>query len=93
MSTERKKVKDKEYCWFDFYGKIDNIISYLQESKEKGWEGIDYECDYDNTKQYYLYKTRLETDEEYNLRMSEEQSWKEYRRKQYEQLKKEFEND
>ncbi len=91
MNTERKKIKEKELCWFDFYGKLDSIISYLQKCKEKGWESIDYEYDYDNQKEYYLYKERLENDEEYNLRMSEEQSWKEYRRKQYEQLKKEFE--
>ncbi len=90
MNTERKKIKEKEYCCC-FSGKIDSIISYLQKCKEKGWESIDYEYDYDNQKEYYLYKERLENDEEYNLRMSEEQSWKEYRRKQYEQLKKEFE--
>jgi hypothetical protein len=91
MNTERKKVKDREYYWGSFYGAIDKIISDLQKCKEEGWEGIDYEYDYDNQKEYYLYKERLETDEEYNLRMSEEKSWKEYRRKQYEQLKKEFE--
>ena len=74
-----------------FYGSIDNIISSLQRYKEQGWEGITYEYDYDNKKEYYVYKERFETDEEYNLRMSEEKSWKEYRLKQYETLKKEFE--
>jgi hypothetical protein len=91
MNTERKKIKEKELCWFDFYGKIDSIISDLQRCKKEGWEGIDYEYDYDNQIEYYVYKERLETDEEYNLRMSEEKFWKEYRRKQYETLKKEFE--
>ena len=74
-----------------FYGSIDNIISSLQRYKEQGWEGITYEYDYDNEKEYYVYKERFETDEEYNLRMEEEQFLKEYRRKQYETLKKEFE--
>ncbi len=91
MNTERKKIKEKEHYWGGFDGSIDVIISNLQKRKEQGWEGITYEYGYDNEKEYYVYKTRLETDEEYNLRMSEEKSWKEYRRRQYEQLKKEFE--
>lgn len=91
MNTERKKIKDKEHYWGDFYGSIDKIISSLQKCKEKGWEGITYEYDRDNQIEYYVYKERLETDEEYNLRMEEEQFLKEYRRKQYETLKKEFE--
>lgn len=91
MNTERKKIKDKEYYWGNFYGPIDEIISNLQKCKEQGWDGLQYEYDGDNQIDYYVYKERLETDEEYNLRMSEEQSWKEYRRRQYEQLKKEFE--
>ena len=91
MNTERKKIKEKENYWGGFYGSIDVIISDLQKCKEKGWEGIDYEYDYANEKEYYVYKERFETDEEYNLRMEEEQFLKEYRRKQYEQLKREFE--
>jgi hypothetical protein len=90
MNTERKLIKEKEYYCGSLDGPIDEIISDLQKCKEGGWEGITYEYDYDNTKEYYVYKTRLETDEEYNLRMSEEESWKEYRRRQYEKLKKEF---
>ena len=90
MNTERIKIKQTEYCWVEFDLPLDILISDLQKCKEGGWEGITYEYDYDNTKEYYVYKTRLETDEEYNLRMSEEESWKEYRRRQYEKLKKEF---
>lgn len=77
-------------------GKIDDIISQLETWKEEGWEGIDVDHYYENTS-YQLYKHRLETDEEYEVRTNDlqkmEQRLKESRRKQYEQLKKEFEND
>jgi hypothetical protein len=62
--------------------------------RKEGWEGIDYDYNYEGGKEYHLYRTRIETDEEYRRRMKEEEQQK---RKscpmQYEKLKKEFGND
>ena len=95
MTTERIKTKEKkEFYWYgDFYGSLDNIIATLQKCKKEGWEGIDYDYDYEVGKEYHLYRTRIETDEEYKKRMKEEEQRKENRRMQYEKLKKEFGND
>lgn len=92
MNTERITTKEKkDFHWYgSFETKIDSIISSLQRCKEDGWEGIDYDYDYDGKKEYYLYRNRIETDEEYEKRMKEEELQKEYRRMQFEQLKKEF---
>jgi hypothetical protein len=94
MTAERLKIKErKDFYWYGvFDGKLDYIISVLQKCKEDGWEGIDYDY-YDGEKEYYVYKTRLETDEEYEKRMELEEQRKENRRIQYEQLKKEFGED
>jgi hypothetical protein len=94
MNTERITIKEKkDFYWYgEFDGSIDKLIFILQKCKEEGWEYIDY--DYSGgEKEYYLYKTRLETDEEYEKRMKHEEQQKENRRKQFEQLKKEFGND
>ncbi len=96
MTAERITIKEsKDFCYYgEFYGSIDKIISTLQRCKEQGWEGIDYDYDYGNGgKDYYVYKTRLENDEEYEKRVKQEEQQKENRRKQYEQLKKEFGED
>jgi hypothetical protein len=95
MTTERIKTQEKkDFYWYgDFSTSIDNLISVLQECKKDGWEGIDYDYDYNGGKEYYLYRTRIETDEEYEKRMKEEEQRKENRRMQYEKLKKEFGND
>ena len=94
MTAERLKIKErKDFYWYGvFDGKLDYIISVLQKCKEDGWEGIDYDYD-DGEKEYYVYKTRLETDEEYEKRMELEEQLKENRRIQYDQLKKEFGED
>ena len=90
----KKQIKQIEYCFLE--GNIDNMISQLQDWKNEGWEGLEVDYFYENTS-YHLHKDRLETDEEYNLRMFQEQRAKEraeaQRRKQYEQLKREFGND
>ena len=87
----KKEIKETKTIYLsDFEGKIDDMISQLQDWKNDGWE-IDDDIFIE------LYKNRLETDEEYNLRMFQEQRAKEraeaQRRKQYEQLKREFGND
>ena len=64
----------------------------LYSFKKDGWEGIDYDyCE--GERKYYLYQTRIENDEEYEKRVKQEEQRKENRRKQYEQLKKEFGED
>jgi hypothetical protein len=89
--TERILVRQVGPAFLE--GNIDDMISQLQDWKNEGWEGIAEE-DYIFIE---LYKNRLETDEEYNLRMFQEQRAKEraeaQRRKQYEELREEFGND
>ena len=94
--TKKQIRKTKTIYLSDFEGKIDDMISQLQDWKNEGWEGLDSDYVYD-VNCYELYRNRLETDEEYNERMSQEKLIKERdeakRRKQYEQLRKEFGND
>lgn len=94
--TKKQIRETKRIDLSDFEAKIDDMISQLQDWKNDGWEGL--ECDYHYESTFYeLYKHRLETDGEYNLRMCHEKLMKEraeaQRRKQYEQLKREFGND
>ena len=85
----KKMITEKDYYIIDFEASIDSVISMLQKSKEEGW--TDITCnDYEDYKKYYLSKERLETDEEYNARIKLEEQNKTYRRKCYEDLKKEF---
>ena len=85
----KKQIKQIEYCFLE--GNIDDMISQLQDWKNEGWEGVD------DAIYIELYKHRLETDREYNHRMSNEKLMKELaeaqRRKQYEKLREEFGND
>lgn len=92
MMTKKQIKETKKIFLSEFEGKIDDMISQLQEWKNEGWEGLDSDCRYDLTF-YELYKHRLETDQEYRMRMYQEELYKENRRKQYEELKKEFGND
>ena len=80
---------EKDDHTIDFEGSIDNVISMLQEYKTEGWTDIvcEYHGDY---KEQYVSRQRLETDKEYNARIKLEEKFKETRRKQYEDLKKEF---
>ena len=100
----RIQVKEAERYWGDFEGSLESIIASLQADLDEGWQGIEteYERDYgdcDLHKVYYLYKHREETDKEYDKRMrllekekSEKIKAKERRRKEYEKLRKEFED-
>lgn len=93
----KKQIRETETIYFsDLEGTFEEVMTKLQNWKNEGWEGL--ECNYHYEGTYYvLYRNRLETDEEYNLRMFQEQRAKERaeakRRKQYEQLKREFGND
>ena len=100
----RIQVKEAERYWGDFEGSLESIIASLQADLDEGWQGIEteYERDYgdcDTHEVYYLYKHREETDKEYDKRMrllekekSEKIKAKERRRKEYEKLRKEFED-
>ena len=96
----RIQVKETERYWGDFEGSLESIIASLQADLDAGWEGI--EDDYEQYSDYpspFLYKHREETDKEYDKRMrllekekSEKIKAKERRRKEYEKLRKEFED-
>jgi hypothetical protein len=82
MDNNMKKMRtERNYHRIDFEKSIDSVISMLQKYKEEGW--TDITCDYygPDDREFHVSKERLETDEEQN---------KTYRRKCYEDLKKEF---
>ena len=103
--TDRIQVKETEKYYGDFEGCLESIISQLKLELDEGWEGIEteYERDYGDCHDHevpYLYKHREETDKEYEKRMkllekekAEKLKAKERRRKEYENLKKEFGDD
>ena len=86
----KKLIKEtKSIDSYSFDGKLESIIDMLQDWKnEGGWEGIVFFNDCD----YQLYKHREETLVEVVRRTQAEEYDKETRRKQYEKLKKEFED-
>ena len=99
--TERIQVKETKRYWGDFEGSLESIISDLQSALNNGWEGIDMEVEQWSQEHEvpYLYKHRPETDKEYAKRMKlleklkeNDLKAKERRRKEYEKLKKEFED-
>ena len=103
MTKQPARIQVKETKSIDSYsfdGKLEDIIEMLQDWKnEDEWEGIEIEYDYENGNSYQLYKHCEETDKEYDKRMrllekekSEKIKAKERRRKEYEKLKKEFED-
>lgn len=94
--TDRKHVQEHEsvmgcYVTHD----ISDFIKKLQKLQSEGWKKVEIDkenYEYDSNDYYYLkvLKTRLETDDEYDKRISRENEWKENRKRAYEQLKKEF---
>ena len=76
---------------YSFEGKLEEIIEMLQDWKEAGWAGIEIDY-YEDGNHYQLYKHREETLVEVVRRTQAEEYDKETRRKQYEKLKKEFED-
>lgn len=64
------------------------IVCYGEDTK------LDIEYDsYDNTINLKAFYKVEETDEEYQERINKENELKEYRRREYEKLKREFENE
>ena len=103
MTKQPARIQVRETKSIDSYsfdGNLEDIIEMLQDWKNEGnWEGVEIEYDYENGNSYQLYKHCEETDKEYDKRMrllekekSEKIKAKERRRKEYEKLRKEFED-
>lgn len=77
-------------------GSIDSAIEFLQRLKSEGWTNLDCESGYDRCGVLRPQKQRLETDEEQIERIKRcelsRKTQEENERKQYEILKKKFEN-
>jgi Asp-tRNA(Asn)/Glu-tRNA(Gln) amidotransferase C subunit len=69
MTTKRIQVKETKEYWGNFVGSFEDIISSLQKCKDIGWEGLEFRYDINYGNEYYLYKHREETDEEYDKRV------------------------
>lgn len=72
---------------------LDNLIQELKDYRDQGWVKWDveaYEYYGDTSIRIELSKQRLETEEGVAARLKREDYCKEMRRKQYENLKKEF---
>lgn len=103
-----KKFVDIQREWdrlrYELDGTVDDVIEMLQQRKDQTPEGctliLSYEKVYDYDNEYnavILYHRRLETDEEYKMRLAQEAEEKENRmrvkRAQLEALKKELGED
>lgn len=95
------KIKVLEEQEIDLAGTIESAISTPQSYKEKGWERIEitktaYPYDRSEYVVCIISKYRSETDDEYETRIEAENITKEAQKKQdlkeYERLKKKFEN-
>ena len=94
MTEPRIKVKETTEVWFEFEGTIDEIISILQECKEKGYEGVDaVSRGYDGAVDYYFYKFREETDKEYEKRLKQLEKEKAEKAKAKERKLKQLKKD
>ena len=94
MTKQPARIQVRETTSVDSYsfeGKLEEIIEMLQDWKEAGWAGIEIDY-YEDGNHYQLYKHREETLVEVVRRTQAEEYDKETRRKQYEKLKKEFED-
>jgi hypothetical protein len=82
----KKTVKKYENCDLD-YKSLEDAIEYLQELSAKFGSSATLSMEeYGATVEY----SREETDDEYRVRLSTDEHHKEFRKRQYEQLKKEF---
>ena len=99
-SKNKIYVREKEWIDTDLFNlTIDELIIELNKYKNQGYVGFDVEEGWEST-DFYIYRYRSETDEEYEERLERvlmneeiELKAKEKRRRQFEKLKKEFEND
>lgn len=79
------------YLNFDGYT-LDQAIENLEGLKENHGEDLFFleYSDWDDVSTLGLFKEELESDAEYDARMSAESKYQEYRKQHYEKLKKEF---
>jgi hypothetical protein len=63
-----KRLEIQETQYIDLEMSIDNAISELNNLKDQGWEGIGYDYDNDGSYEMIVYRTRLETDAEFEKR-------------------------
>jgi len=100
-TPSKKWIRDYDYSMFEveYEQTLDEYMDYIKELINEGWEGIELRPQgYDQSCYPFLYKTRMETDVEFQARLElaeKEQKKKakaeERKRRQYEKLKKEFE--
>lgn len=85
-------------CIDELEGSFDEVETFIRQKRKDGWEGtyVDYDS-FDGGARLVLYKRREETDEEYTNRIKQkkqqEQLVRDNKRKLYEELKKEFEEN
>lgn len=79
---------------YDLEGTLDEAISHLQKMKDmykdRNVKLVYKEDPWSDYKSFYLYEQRLENDEEYQKRLEKEERHIEYKREQFERLKKEL---
>jgi folylpolyglutamate synthase/dihydropteroate synthase len=96
-NTDRIQVTEDHTVMFGMYDrkKIPDLIRILQHLQNEGWEYIETDKAADYDEDYYCVKAtrkRLENDVEYQKRMKHMQDFEDSQRRQYEALKKQFEN-
>ena len=70
-------------------GSIDDLINELRSYNQADWDGLDVSTDEWGEAELHLYKKRLETDEEYEKRITKEKNKeREIDLREYERLKK-----
>jgi hypothetical protein len=108
MSKPPEKLKDKhihEYHYFPDTESIEELISFLQSLRDRGFETIERGYNYFSDIDVYVWQVREETDEEFEERVrqwqeeqkAEREKKKKYKaereereRKEYERLSKKF---
>ena len=93
---ERLKIKEQKQV--DLEGDIEDVIDLLRELKNEDWEYISYEYEYEESEyDSYVFKTRLETDEEFEKRKEQDKILKQKKKerdlKEYLRLKNIFEKE
>lgn len=97
-NIKRIEVKEEHRVLDGLYVKVEigEFISKLQQLQNQGWKYVETDKYYDYSDDYYevnVTKMRPENDEEYNKRVEQQKHYEDIQRRQYEDLKKKFEND
>ena len=92
--NEKIQIKEIKEIYCDrktFLSTFDELISYLQSLKDDGWEGFDSIYRY-REGVLFVYKYRLETDDEYTNRIQLLNMSEEEKVSSYEQLRQQFQS-